>query len=82
MAIYMVIFKVSKVLFMFFIFLSASISIANVNSVEFRFSLLSALSKNSDAIEFYEENNFKPIWVGRDRSVSYTHLTLPTNREV
>ena len=68
MAIYMVIFKVSKVLFMFFIFLSASISIANVNSVEFRFSLLSALSKNSEAIEFYEENNFKPIWVGRDRS--------------
>jgi len=67
-AIYMVIFKVSKVLFMFFIFLSASISIANVNSVEFRFSLLSALSKNSEAIEFYEENNFKPIWVGRDRS--------------
>ena len=64
----MVIFKVSKVLFMFFIFLSASISIANVNSVEFRFSLLSALSKNSEAIEFYEENNFKPIWVGRDRS--------------
>ena len=68
MAIYMVIFKVSKVLFMFFIFLSASISIANVNSVEFRFSLLSALSKNSEAIEFYEENNFKPLWVGRDRS--------------
>ena len=68
MAIYMVIFKVSKVLFMFFIFLSASISIANVNSVEFRFSLLSALSKNSEAIEFYEENNFKPIWVGRNRS--------------
>ena len=64
----MVIFKVSKVLFLFFIFLSASISIANVNSVEFRFSLLSALSKNSEAIEFYEENNFKPIWVGRDRS--------------
>ena len=64
----MVIFKVSKVLFMFFIFLSASISIANVNSVEFRFSLLSALSKNSEAIEFYEENNFKPVWVGRDRS--------------
>ena len=64
----MVIFKVSKVLFVFFIFLSASISIANVNSVEFRFSLLSALSKNSEAIEFYEENNFKPIWVGRDRS--------------
>ena len=64
----MVIFKVSKVLLMFFIFLSASISMANVNSVEFRFSLLSALSKNSEAIEFYEENNFKPIWVGRDRS--------------
>jgi murein L,D-transpeptidase YcbB/YkuD len=64
----MVIFKVSKVFFMFFIFLSASISIANVNSVEFRFSLLSALSKNSEAIEFYEENNFKPIWVGRDMS--------------
>jgi murein L,D-transpeptidase YcbB/YkuD len=67
-AIYRVIFKLSKVLFVFFMFLSASISIANVNSVEFRFSLLSALSKNSEAIEFYEENNFKPIWVGRDRS--------------
>ena len=68
MAFSRVIFKVSKVLFVFFMFLSASISIANVNSVEFRFSLLSALSKNSEAIEFYEENNFKPIWVGRDRS--------------
>ena len=68
MAISRVIFKVSKVLFVVFAFLSASISTANVNSVEFRFSLLSALSKNSEAIEFYEENNFKPIWVGRDRS--------------
>ena len=68
MAISRVIFKVSKVLFVFVTFLSASISTANVNSVEFRFSLLSALSKNSEAIEFYEENNFKPIWVGRDRS--------------
>jgi len=67
-AISRVIFKVSKVLFVFVTFLSASISTANVNSVEFRFSLLSALSKNSEAIEFYEENNFKPIWVGRDRS--------------
>ena len=68
MAISRVIFKVFKVLFVFVTFLSASISTANVNSVEFRFSLLSALSKNSEAIEFYEENNFKPIWVGRDRS--------------
>ena len=68
MAIFRVIFKVSKVLFVVLAFLSASISTANVNSVEFRFSLLSALSKNSEAIEFYEENNFKPIWVGRDRS--------------
>ena len=68
MAISRVIFKVSKVLFVFVTFLSASISTANVNSVEFRFSLLSALSKNSEAIEFYEENNFKPIWVGRNRS--------------
>ena len=68
MAIFRVIFKVSKVLFVVFAFLSASISTANVNSVEFRFSLLSALSKNSEAIEFYEKNNFKPIWVGRDRS--------------
>ena len=68
MAISRVIFKVFKVLFVFVTFLSASISTANVNSVEFRFSLLSALSNNSEAIEFYEENNFKPIWVGRDRS--------------
>ena len=68
MAISRVIFKVSKVLFVFVTFLSASISTANVNSVEFRFSLQTALSKNSKAIEFYEENNFKPIWVGGDRS--------------
>jgi murein L,D-transpeptidase YcbB/YkuD len=65
---YWVIFKVLRGLFVFFVFLSASISIASVNSVEFRVSLLSALSKNSEVIEFYKENNFKPIWVGGDRS--------------
>ena len=68
MANYWVIFKVFRGLFVFFVFLSASISIASVNNVEFRFSLLSALSKNSEVIKFYEENNFKPIWVGGDRS--------------
>ena len=69
MANYWVIFKVFRGLCVFFVFfLSASISIASVNNVEFRFSLLSALSNNSEVIEFYEENNFKPIWVGGDRS--------------
>ena len=56
-----------KVLSVCFIFFSASISFANVNSVEFRFSLLSAFPNNSEVIEFYEENKFKPIWVGGDR---------------
>ena len=59
---------VFRSIFVFFILFSASTSIANVNSIEFRFSLLSALSKNSEVIEFYEENEFKPIWVGGDRS--------------
>ena len=62
---YWVILKYSNSIF--FALFSASI-IANVNSVEFRFSLLSTLAKNSEVIEFYEENEFKPIWVGGDRS--------------
>ena len=68
MANYGISFTITKVLSVFLVFFSASISNANVNSVEFRFSLLNALSKNSEVIEFYEENNFKPIWVGGDRS--------------
>ena len=67
MANYRVIFRVSRVLFCIFILFSASASIANENSVEFRFSLLSVLEKNAEVIEFYEKNEFKPIWVGGDR---------------
>ena len=63
---YRVIFRVFRVLACIFILFSASASIANVNSVEFRFSLLSVLAQNAEAIEFYEENGFKPIWVGGD----------------
>jgi len=65
---YLVIFKALRLIPVFFTLFSASISIANVNSVEFRFSLINALSKNIEVIEFYEENEFKPIWVGGDRS--------------
>ncbi len=68
MANYWVILKVFRLISIFFALFSASASIANVNSVEFRFSLLSTLAKNSEVIEFYEENEFKPIWVGGDRS--------------
>ncbi len=67
MANYRVIFRVFRVLACIFTLFSASASIANVNSVEFRFSLLSVLAKNAEAIEFYAENEFKPIWVGGDR---------------
>ena len=52
------------ILFLFF----ASTSFANVKSVEFRFSLLSALSEYSEIAQFYEQNEFKPIWVGNNRS--------------
>ena len=67
MANYKVIFRVFRVLACIFTLFPASASLANVNSVEFRFSLLSVLAKNTEAIEFYEENGFKPIWVGGDR---------------
>ena len=68
MANYWVIFQIFRLIGVFFALFYASISIANVNSIEFRFSLLSALSKNIEVIEFYEENEFKPIWVGGERS--------------
>ena len=32
--------------------------------------------------KFLKFNSTAPKWHDRDRSVSYTHLTLPTNREV
>ena len=63
-----VIFRLSTVLACIFTLFSASTSIANVNSVEFRFSLLSVLAKNAEIVEFYEDNEFKPVWVGGDRN--------------
>ncbi len=70
MANYWIIFKVSKLIVVIFgLFLaSTSIAIANVNSIEFKVSLLSVLSPNTEVVEFYEQNEFKPIWVGGDRS--------------
>ena len=68
MANYWAIFLAFRLICVFLALFSASTSIANVNSIEFRFSLLSALSKNIEVIEFYEENEFKPIWVGGERS--------------
>ena len=62
-----VIFSLSRVFACIFTLFTASTSIANVNSVEFRFSLLSVLTKNPKVIKFYEENEFKPVWVGGDR---------------
>ena len=67
MANFRVILNVSRLLACIFTLFSASTSIANVNSVEFRFSLLSVLTKNAEVVEFYEENEFKPVWVGGDR---------------
>ena len=61
MANFRVIFRLSTVLACIFTLFSASTSIANVNSVEFRFSLLSVLAKNAEVVDFYEENEFKPI---------------------
>ena len=58
MANYRVIFRVFRVLACIFTLFSASASIANVNSVEFRFSLLSVLAKNTEVVEFYEENEY------------------------
>ena len=60
-------FRVFRVLSCIFILFPASASLANVNNVEFRFSLLSVLAKNAEVVKFYEENEFKPIWVGGDR---------------
>lgn len=45
----------------------ASNSFATVNNDEFRKSLTNALSKNSDIIRFYQDNGFKPLWVGNER---------------
>ncbi len=68
MANYWVIFKVSKLIAVILGLFSASTSIANVNSIEFKFSLLSVLSESAEVVDFYEKNKFKPIWVGGDRS--------------
>ena len=38
-----------------------------VNNDEFRISLINSLSKNSEIIRFYQDNGFKPLWVGNDR---------------
>ncbi len=67
MANFRVIFSLSTILACIFTSFSASTSVANINSVEFRFSLLSVLAKNAEIVEFYEENEFKPVWVGSDR---------------
>jgi len=64
---YRVIFRVSRILACIFTLFSGSASVANVNSVEFRLSLVSVLAKNAEVVEFYEKNEFKPIWVGSDR---------------
>ena len=68
MANYWVIFKVSKLIALIFGLFSASTSIASVNSIEFKVSLLNVLASNAEVVEFYEKNEFKPIWVGGDRS--------------
>ena len=59
------VFRLSTLILFLF---SASTSVANIKSVEFRFSLLSALSKYTEIAQFYEQNEFKPIWVGNNRS--------------
>ena len=38
-----------------------------VNNDEFRISLINSLSKNSEIIQFYQDNEFQPLWVGNDR---------------
>ena len=70
MAHYWIVFKVSKLIAVIFgLFLaSTSIAIANVNSIDFKVSLMSVLSTNTEIVGFYEKNEFKPIWVGGDRS--------------
>ena len=67
MANYLVISKLCRVILAIFSLFYASTTVASVKDIEFRFSLLTALSKNSEVIEFYEENKFRPIWVGGDR---------------
>ena len=67
MANYLVISKLCRVILAIFSLFYASTTVASVKDVEFRFSLLTALSKNSEVIEFYEENEFRPVCVGGDR---------------
>ena len=67
MANYLVISKLCRVILAIFSLFYASTTVASVKDVEFRFSLLTALSKNAEVIEFYEENEFRPVWVGGDR---------------
>jgi hypothetical protein len=56
-----------RVLIVFCSLFYASNSFATVINDEFRKSLTNALSKNSDIIRFYQENGFKPLWVGNER---------------
>ena len=79
---YKLTFRVFRVLACIFTLFPASASLANVNSVEFRFSLLSVLAKNAEAIEFYEENGFKPIWVGGDRYARKGHLIFSKSSKI
>ena len=40
------------------------------------------IAMNRFKVKLGEEKYFEDIWKNRDTPVSYTHLTLPTNREV
>ena len=64
MANYWIIFQIFRLIGVFFALFMLQYQLLNVNSIEFRFSLLSALSKYMKLLNFYEENEFKPIWVG------------------
>jgi len=53
--------EVIILVFALFYFFSSA---AKADSAEFRLGLLDALTKNTEIIKFYEENEFKPLWVG------------------
>ena len=46
--------------------LFTSIAVAGDLPLQFRISLINALENNESILKFYDENDFKPVWLGTD----------------
>ena len=67
-----------RVLIVFCFLFCASSSFAMVNNDDFRISLINSLSKNSEIIRFYQDNEFQPLWVGNERKNRERRIEIAT----